>query len=72
LAERECAGGPIAAYDGDLVALRDEDWKVVFEEQRVEGTLRIWAEPSTSLRSPEIFNLRAEPYEHRILRPNLL
>ena len=27
--------------DGDIVALRFDNWKVVFMEQRVEGTLRI-------------------------------
>ena len=32
-------------------------------EQRVEGTLRIWAEPFVALRLPKIFNLRMDPYE---------
>jgi arylsulfatase A-like enzyme len=49
--------------DGDLVALRNDNWKIVFEEQRVNGTLRIWAEPFTKLRLPKIFNLRSDPYE---------
>ena len=31
--------------DGDLVALRFDNWKIVFMEQRAQGTLRIWAEP---------------------------
>ena len=39
--------------DGDLVALRYENWKIVFEEQRAPGTLRVWAEPFTKLRVPE-------------------
>jgi len=30
--------------DGDLVGLRLENWKVVFMEQRAQGTLRIWAD----------------------------
>jgi arylsulfatase len=30
-----------------------ENWKAVFEEQRATGTLRIWAEPFTPLRSPK-------------------
>ncbi len=34
--------------DGDLVAMRFENWKVVFMEQRCQGTLRIWAEPFTT------------------------
>lgn len=56
--------------DGDLVALRYENWKVVFEEQRVNGTLRIWAEPFTSLRVPKLFNLRADPYERADVTSN--
>ena len=32
-------------------------------EQRAPGTLRVWAEPFTSLRVPKIFNLRTDPYE---------
>jgi len=38
--------------DGDLVNVRYENWKIVFEEQRAPGTLRIWAEPFTKLRFP--------------------
>jgi arylsulfatase len=32
--------------DGDLACLRFDNWKVVFLEQRVRGTLQIWAEHS--------------------------
>jgi hypothetical protein len=32
------------------------------DEQRAEGTLRIWAEPFTPLRFPKVFNLRTDPY----------
>ena len=56
--------------DGDLVALRYENWKIVFEEQRAQGTLRIWAEPFTSLRVPKLFNLRADPYERADITSN--
>jgi len=49
--------------DGDLIALRYDDWKLVFMEQRVEGTFKIWANPFTPLRAPLIFNLRRDPYE---------
>ncbi|MEH0664916.1 arylsulfatase [Vibrio scophthalmi] len=49
--------------DGDLTALRYHNWKLVFMEQRAQGTLRIWAEPFTKLRVPKIFNLRMDPYE---------
>jgi arylsulfatase len=56
--------------DGDLVAVRYENWKVVFEEQRATGTLRIWAEPFTSLRVPKLFNLRSDPYERADITSN--
>ncbi|WP_424741669.1 hypothetical protein [Mycobacterium sp.] len=49
--------------DGDLTALRFNNWKFVFLEQRCTGTLQIWAEPYTELRVPKIFNLRTDPYE---------
>ena len=49
--------------DGDLTALRYQDWKIVFLEQRVEATLQAWAEPFVPLRVPLIFNLRRDPYE---------
>jgi arylsulfatase len=49
--------------DGDMVALRYDNWKMVFMEQRVIGTLRIWAEPFVPLRVPKIFNLRTDPHE---------
>lgn len=56
--------------DGDLTALRYHDWKLVFLEQRVEGTLQIWAEPFVSLRLPLIFNLRRDPYERAQITSN--
>jgi arylsulfatase A-like enzyme len=49
--------------DGDLTALRYADWKLIFMEQRVEGTFQCWAEPFVPLRVPLIFNLRRDPYE---------
>jgi len=49
--------------DGDLVAMRFGDWKLVFEEQRAPGNMIIWANPFTKLRIPKIFNLRQDPYE---------
>jgi arylsulfatase A-like enzyme len=56
--------------DGDVVALRYENWKVVFEEQRAQGTMRIWAEPFTKLRIPKIFDLRSDPYERADITSN--
>jgi len=49
--------------DQQLTAVRFNNWKVVYAEQRVPGTLQIWAEPFTNLRLPKIFNLRTDPYE---------
>lgn len=56
--------------DGQLVAMRYENWKSVFSEQRATGTLRIWAEPFTPLRVPKIFDLRADPYERADVTSN--
>ena len=49
--------------DCDLVALRYDNWKMVFCRQKSPGTLDIWAEPFTPLRVPRLFNLRTDPYE---------
>lgn len=49
--------------DGDLAALRYDDWKLTFLEQKAWGTLRAWIEPLTPLRVPLITNLRRDPYE---------
>jgi arylsulfatase len=49
--------------DGDLSALRYNDWKITFLEQEEWGTLRAWIEPFTELRTPLVFNLRRDPYE---------
>lgn len=49
--------------DGDLVALRYDNWKLVFMEQRVAGTLQVWFEPFIPLRAPKLFNLRTDPFE---------
>ena len=49
--------------DGDLTALRYSDWKLIFMEQKTEGTLRVWMDPFVPLRIPLIFNLRRDPYE---------
>ena len=56
--------------DGDVLALRYDNWKVVFMEQRVQGTLQIWFEPFVSLRVPKIFNLRTDPFERADITSN--
>jgi arylsulfatase len=56
--------------DGDLMCLRFDNWKLVFAEQRQQGTLQIWAEPLTMLRIPKIFNLRTDPFERADVTSN--
>ena len=46
-----------------MIALRFDNWKVLFMEQRCQGTLQVWAEPFTRLRLPKLYNLRTDPYE---------
>jgi arylsulfatase A-like enzyme len=56
--------------DGDLVALRYEHWKLVFMEQRLPGTLGVWAEPFVTLRIPKLYNLRTDPFERADITSN--
>ncbi|NRB38953.1 MAG: arylsulfatase [Pseudomonadales bacterium] len=56
--------------DGDLTALRFNDWKAIFMEQRQETTLAAWANPFTPLRVPLLFNLRRDPFERSQLTSN--
>jgi arylsulfatase len=48
--------------DGDVMAIRMQDWKVVLMEQRAK-TLMCWLEPLVPLRAPKLFNLRRDPFE---------
>ncbi|MHC4939242.1 MAG: arylsulfatase [Planctomycetota bacterium] len=48
---------------GDLTALRYEDWKLIFLQQKTMGTLRVWMDPWVPLRVPMMINLRRDPYE---------
>jgi len=56
--------------DGQLVALRVDNWKIVFCEQRAEGTLAVWREPFVCTRAPTMFNLRMDPYERAEITSN--
>jgi arylsulfatase A-like enzyme len=56
--------------DGDVLATRFDNWKIVFMEQRCPGTMEIWAEPFTRLRVPKIYNLRTDPYERATITSN--
>jgi arylsulfatase A-like enzyme len=48
--------------DGDILAIRMGDWKVVLMEQRAKQ-LQCWFEPFVKLRAPKLFNLRRDPFE---------
>jgi len=48
--------------DGQIVAARYQDWKVVFLENRGVA-FGVWREPFVELRVPLLFNLRRDPFE---------
>lgn len=48
--------------DGELVAIRVLNWKIVFKEQNHKG-IDVWTEDFTNLRAPKVFNLRSDPFE---------
>jgi arylsulfatase A-like enzyme len=56
--------------DGDLTGLRYDNWKVVFAQQRSQGTLAIWGEPFVKTRIPWLYNLRTDPYEKATVTSN--
>ena len=56
--------------DGLLVGMRQGDYKYVFSEQRVPGTMQVWAEPFTTLRLQKIFNLYQDPFERADITSN--
>ena len=53
---------PYWSDDGDFLAIRYEEWKVVFMEQRAHG-LQVWEDPFVELRFPHMFNIRSDPFE---------
>lgn len=60
-------------YFGDeaqLNAMRFDNFKIVFAEQRATGTMQVWSEPFVELRLPKIFNLRTDPYERADITSN--
>jgi arylsulfatase A-like enzyme len=48
--------------DGDILAVRMGDWKMVLMEQRARQ-LMCWFEPFVKLRAPKMFHLRRDPFE---------
>ena len=56
--------------DGDIMAVRIGDYKLVFAEQRAISTA-VWGEPMVKLRLPFIFNLRRDPFERAQYNSNV-
>ncbi|BAU65498.1 sulfatase [Stanieria sp. NIES-3757] len=56
--------------DGDLLAMRYDNWKVHFAQQRSPGTLALWGEPFVATRIPWLYNLRTDPYEKATITSN--
>jgi arylsulfatase len=48
--------------EGQFVAARYQDWKLVFKANRGQ-TMALWREPFVELRAPLLFNLRRDPFE---------
>jgi arylsulfatase A-like enzyme len=53
--------------DGDLMAIRVREWKINFMEQHAEvdpkTPLSVWQGNFEKLRAPNLYNLRADPFE---------
>ena len=48
--------------DGEPAAVRFEQWKMLFLDQRAKG-FDVWQDPMVVLRLPKLYNLRADPFE---------
>ncbi|HKD22152.1 MAG TPA: hypothetical protein VKB71_09060, partial [Rhizomicrobium sp.] len=55
--------------DGELMAVRSGDYKMVFSPQRA-FQMNVWAEPLVKLRLPHIFHLRRDPFERADFNSN--
>jgi arylsulfatase A-like enzyme len=56
--------------DGDVMAVRNGDYKFVLAEQRETSTW-VWQEPLVKLRLPSIFNVRRDPFERADFNSNV-
>jgi len=56
--------------DGDIMALRHNDWKLIFAEQRALSS-NVWAEPFVKLRIPRVFSVRRDPFERADFNSNV-
>jgi hypothetical protein len=64
--ESPCKGFIYADDGGEVAALRCNDWKAMFRENRADK-LQIWLEPFVELRAPYLFNLRSDPFEKDLI-----
>ena len=48
--------------DGNVAALRYNDWKIHFMIQKSHG-VNVWSDPFTTVRMPMLMNLRSDPFE---------
>jgi arylsulfatase A-like enzyme len=55
--------------DGELMAVRAGDWKLVFAMQTA-NQMNVWAQPLVKLRVPHIFNVRRDPFERADFNSN--
>jgi arylsulfatase len=56
--------------DGEVMAVRIGDWKLVVAEQRAMST-QVWAEQLDKLRLPLMFSLRRDPFERANYNSNV-
>jgi len=56
--------------DGDLLALRYDNWKLHFKIQETPGLMKIWQSEFTNLRLPLVINLRTDPFERAPITSN--
>ncbi len=56
--------------EGDLMALRYDNWKLAFAVQPAEGTMRVWQQEFEHPRIPFMFNLRTDPFERASITSN--
>jgi arylsulfatase len=56
--------------DGELLALRYDNWKLHFAIQDSPGTFDVWQREFRPVRIPYLYNLRTDPYERATITSN--